>query len=612
MASYNRDTTLLRILREELEPYPGRMAGCLRDTLAISVALIAAMTLRIPGIDLALPLLFLMQRERPGLTFRVGLEMFGASVAAGVTSLAWVQVTDATDVGRFFGIVLGIAIASFCMATTTRPLFFSIFAFYGFLDLASWDAHRSSGDIVTSILYNIASVGTIILCSVAVEFFFATKEPEQQLTEEMQKRIVLLSRFFRAMSRQQATPAFRSLHHSVVQQAHSGTLHMNELYDRIRSQHSGSTPVPLGLHYRIGLLARILEKSALIGFDRDISPVDHASYASIAELCDQLQIRRNGIAPSAPLPPSASGRLRAIHEELRQYSGGVALRTQERAIRTKTGIKSRQAFVLFLPDAVRSRASILYALKLTLAATLCYIIYSAVDWPGISTCVITVMLTGLSSTGAMKQKQLFRFSGAVIGGVIGLLVVSLLFPNMDSITSLVIVVAIVSMLAGWTMRSPRMSYVGVQIGFAFYLTTLSGFGPSTEIAPARDRVVGVVVGILVMWLVFDQLWPNRTSAALGLSLHRIRGAASELRNTVSVDALHADQMLARLRVSVSMELANVQQLDSAVYFDFGPERKRELVRCRNIIRKIEAAAADFYTTAGDLIGKETALTAEAP
>src|SRR5260370_7389611 len=94
------------------------------------------MTLRVPGIYLALALLFLMQRERPGLTTRAGLEIFAGSVCACVTSLAWVQITDGTDMGRFLAIILGIFVAAFCLAATPRPPPFSPFPLYRFLHLS--------------------------------------------------------------------------------------------------------------------------------------------------------------------------------------------------------------------------------------------------------------------------------------------------------------------------------------------------------------------------------------------------------------------------------------------------------------------------------------------
>ena len=252
----------------------------------------------------------------------------------------------------------------------------------------------------------------------------------------------------------------------------------------------------------------------------------------------------------------------------------------------------------------------MYALKLTLAAMLCYVFYNAIAWPGILTCVVTVIFTGLSSTGAMKQKQLYRFAGAAIGGILGIATVSLLFPNMDSVTALVGVVAAVALLSAWILRSPRIGYVGVQIGFAFFLTTLPGFGPATLIAPARDRVIGIAVGILVMWFIFDQLWPVRTSAALKQVLRRIQNSAITLRRALTVgNPAEALQTLMNLRAAVSFELAAAQQLEFAAQFEFGQGHKRELAASRRLVRQIESAAEEFY---GQAIPMKKAAPAHPP
>jgi multidrug resistance protein MdtO len=163
---------------------------------------------------------------------------------------------------------------------------------------------------------------------------------------------------------------------------------------------------------------------------------------------------------------------------------------------------------------------------------------------------------------------------------------------MDSITALVLVVAPVALLAGWVMRSPHMGYVGVQIGFGFFVTALPGFGATTNITFARDRLIGVGLGILVMWFIFDQLWPARTSDALARSLRRIRAATAELAggDAGSVERRHFQH----LRTAVSQELMNVQQLEQAARFDVGRHHKRELARSRRLIRQIETAASEFY------------------
>ena len=61
--------------------------------------------------------------------------------------------------------------------------------------------------------------------------------------------------------------------------------------------------------------------------------------------------------------------------------------------------------------------------------------------------------------------------------------------------------------AAWFLTSsPRFSYFGSQFAVAFYLINLGEFRIQTSLVPARDRVVGILLGLFMMWLIFDQLW----------------------------------------------------------------------------------------------------------
>ena len=62
-------------------------------------------------------------------------------------------------------------------------------------------------------------------------------------------------------------------------------------------------------------------------------------------------------------------------------------------------------------------------------------------------------------------------------------------------------------ISAWIATStPRLSYLGVQMALAFYLINLQEFAPQYSLAIARDRIVGVLLGLVCMWLVFDRLW----------------------------------------------------------------------------------------------------------
>jgi hypothetical protein len=125
---------------------------------------------------------------------------------------------------------------------------------------------------------------------------------------------------------------------------------------------------------------------------------------------------------------------------------------------------------LFVPDAFVNPEHVRFALRGCLAASACYVIYSAVDWPGLSTSVTTYLVTALTTIGASRQKQILRLAGFFIGAVIlGMGVQIFILPGIDSITAFTLLFLFVTVLSAWIMTaSPRLSHLGFQLAFGFY------------------------------------------------------------------------------------------------------------------------------------------------
>jgi uncharacterized membrane protein YccC len=165
---------------------------------------------------------------------------------------------------------------------------------------------------------------------------------------------------------------------------------------------------------------------------------------------------------------------------------------------------------LFKPDAFTNPGHIRFALKVTFGAMFCYIFYSAVDWSGIHTAFITVIFIALESTEATLYKGMLRIVGCVIGGAFALFSILFLLPHMETIASLIVLVAAVTAIAAWIAAgSERISYAGFQIAFAFFLSMFQGYAPDTDLDKVRDRFVGILLGLVVTWVIFHYIWPER-------------------------------------------------------------------------------------------------------
>src|SRR5258708_6855054 len=165
---------------------------------------------------------------------------------------------------------------------------------------------------------------------------------------------------------------------------------------------------------------------------------------------------------------------------------------------------------LFVPDAFTNPAHVHFALKVTFAAMFCYIFYMAIDWSGIHTALITCTFIALESTGATLHKGVLRIAGCVTGGALALFTIVFLMPHMDTIASLVVVVACASAIAGWVATGTELiSYARFQLAFAFFYSVFQGYAPDTDLDNVRNRVVGILFGLIVTGFVFQYIWPER-------------------------------------------------------------------------------------------------------
>jgi multidrug resistance protein MdtO len=126
--------------------------------------------------------------------------------------------------------------------------------------------------------------------------------------------------------------------------------------------------------------------------------------------------------------------------------------------------------------------------------------------------LITCTFIALESTEATLYKGTLRIVGCLIGGALALFTIVFLMPHMETIASLVVVVACASAIAGWVATgSERISYAGLQIAFAFFYSVFQGYAPDTDLDNVRNRVVGILFGLIVTGLVFQYIWPERAT-----------------------------------------------------------------------------------------------------
>ncbi|MDR3518355.1 MAG: FUSC family protein [Azospirillaceae bacterium] len=249
---------------------------------------------------------------------------------------------------------------------------------------------------------------------------------------------------------------------------------------------------------------------------------------------------------------------------------------------------------LLVADAFTDPGHVRFALKTTIAVIAAYIIYSGLAWPGLRTAITTCFFVALGSLGESMHKLTLRLGGAVIGGLTGGLCIIFVLPAMTDIGQLCLLVAAVVVPCAWVATSSeRLSYAGMQMAFAFFLGLFQGYAPDTDLTGLRDRVLGILLGNLLISLIFSVIWPisvaDRARLALAGALRSLRplpgegvsgtigtrlavvGALGEARRFVDLAAFEIGLLAGRSAPEAgrSLSLAALNRLAAAAFVVMG-------------------------------------------
>jgi multidrug resistance protein MdtO len=513
---------LLDFLRRELAPFPGRGVATLRIVVACSAVLVLCMTLRVPEAHLAVWVVTRFAMEETSETLLTGVVLLLALTIG--LAMPLVLLTFAMDQPalRFCLMASMAASGLFLRRTFIIGAFGFVIGLIGTLIMTAPDFILVPEQVVRATLWLWSSLALGIAAAVAANLLIAPTDPEALLREELTERLRAAEE---TLSRRLGQTGSDTT--GATRFATAGVARLLKLLKTAEIVHPSLRPRHAQQSALITLIDRFVTTAATLDL---VSPTplrddERERLHRIAEDCERVRValanepvqwppRSSGAsAPSAELGTA----LRAILVELehivrlmQQALGAEALAPETLSTGSRSG--------LFVPDAFTNAEHLRYAIKGTLAVMICYTLQNAVNWPGIRTCIITCLIVGLSSEGATVQKGTLRITGALVGAAMGFLSILLLIPGMESITSLTWLVAAGTAVAAWVVvGSPRISYAGVQLAFAFYVCVIQGFAPTWYFYTIRDRLIGILLGNAVITLVFQSIWPVNASDSMWTS-----------------------------------------------------------------------------------------------
>ena len=108
----------------------------------------------------------------------------------------------------------------------------------------------------------------------------------------------------------------------------------------------------------------------------------------------------------------------------------------------------------------------------------------------------------------------------------------------------------------------------------------------TSLTVARDRVIGILLGLFMMWLVFDQLWSSSAIEEMKKSfIASLRSLGQLFRVPAAKDVGVLSEQTSSLRERINTDLDKLRILGDAVLFEFGSSRPQDLALRAEIMRR---------------------------
>jgi len=574
-------------LKEELSPRPGRVALVARMTIAATLVMIITMTFRIPFGAYGAIYAFNISRESPGGTVKAVKTIVVAFVLSVLYVLIGARFFLQEPDLRLIWVIATLFVMFYALSAAANYTAAARFGYLLVITIPLWDRQLSVEDKVEGTLWAFGAISLASLITVAIELIYAEWKIRDVLLQpivECLADVEELLGFYSAGS-----PPDAKIEKQIIRLVLVGNSALRRTLQR--SPYSPQYREQMGA--LIALVGRVVDIAAnMIQLDIKIPEHERSRVRTLAANINKIRSDLvAGAIPHPDLAASAEG-LQAV-PLLGEMEGAVSLIPEVFA-----GTRSLDAYApsqpgksstlsLFKADALTNPEHVKFGLKGCLAASLCYLIYNGKDWPGISTAITTCLLTALTTIGSSRQKQVLRIGGAIVGGVVmGIGAEVFILPALDSIAGFTVLFIVATVIAAWfATSSARLSYFGVQIAVAFYLINVSEFKVQTSLDPARDRVIGILLGLLMMWLVFDQLWGAPAVVEMKKAfISNLRMLAQFAREPVSKETRAALERNHSLRETINTNFAKVRALADGVLLEFGPSRDQDLA-LRNRIRQ---------------------------
>ncbi|MBO0757034.1 MAG: FUSC family protein, partial [Bradyrhizobiaceae bacterium] len=444
-----------------LAPQPGRVAFALRVALICALAVLVAEIYQTPDPALSTYIVFFLNREdRAGSIILNVVMLLVITVIIGFVIVVAMIVADDPMWRVVSMTAISICLLFLAFASKLRPIAgtVTLIVGYGLDKLGSVQV----GELATrGYLYAWLFVGIPVGVSMVVNLLLAP--PPRRLVERaIARRLTLAAAMLR-------TPDERTRQH-FHECLQEGSTEIHAWVDLAQREKSAPATDLVALRQASESTLRLL--SAIDVADRiPEAPLPGPLREYIAHTLEEMAgILLTGRYPVDILwqPPHEEPLLSSLAEEIRAEIRDAIIHFTTPPTVPAPPEEKKEARGFFMEDAFTNPEYVYYAVKTTAAAMFCYMLYSLLDWPGIHTIFLTVYIVSLGTLAETVEKLTLRILGCLIGAAAGIGAIVFVMASLTSIEDLMAIVFIGALVSAYVaVGSPRISYAGFQIAFAF-------------------------------------------------------------------------------------------------------------------------------------------------
>ena len=601
----------VEMLRAELAWYPGRTMLVGRIVLACTSVMLLAFIFRIPGAALGAGFPILISHESPKAARK---SAFDIGLACSIATAAVILGGVLTSGSPFLHVIWVIAIlfVAFFAISSLNFINPSLTASVTIaVAIQVWDLPIRSEIRVERTLYTLLAI--LIACAITalIESLFAKKQSPDAILDGINHRLGLIETLLSQAQAEDFPPSALTIRLS--RSAAKGVDDLSELL-----AHSSYEPGYRDLLATVISLTRQLlelgsnlaESARILSIDDQERCLAIARNLSAIRYCLLCKSLTNWIDL-----PLVNRTMNPVLVEIERTVDLIAQSFSDENLAVHRLLPAAEPTVsigALVVDALRNEEHYKFAVRGTLSALLCYVFYMSTGWVGLGASIITCTLTARRFTGASRHRQSLRFAGFIVGaGVIGLGTETLILPQINSLMQYAFLFASVVAVGSWVATSgPRIAYAGFQIVLAYNLVNLNRFTINTSLVPSRDALLGILLGVVAMWLVFDHLWAENSSASVrSLLLSTLRNLA-DFKTVNAETALEANQRLAMTSSRINRDFDKLRDLADMYAFESFPKQPYESLVNRSIRTLSPELRAFLFVKTGLLQHRN--LTAEEP